>query len=74
MARQLADTKVTLCSDARGNLVVAGQRIKYKTCDSTDTGLKEGGVLILDDLIGTDTLDEWWAKVQGQLKKKHSIA
>lgn len=75
MARQLGNISITISADKNGKLLTTGHMIRYDTCDDlVDSGLREGGVVPLDEIIGTDTIDEWWAKVQAQITKKHRTA
>jgi hypothetical protein len=60
-------------SDNDGDLVTTGHRVRYVVRDTVDNNLKKGGEVVMDAIVGTDTVNTWWGKVKQQVEDEEGI-
>ena len=68
MATKIKHIRIdSIRSDDNENLALSGYHISYNVCDTANPRMSTGGSFILEDLVLTDTLAEWWNKVKQQV-------
>jgi len=79
MAKIVQFVEVTLRCDMSGGppsegLDYANANMRYSVCDENDNAMTKGkNDVKVDPIVGTDTVDAWFAKVAQQVKDAEGI-
>lgn len=80
MAKQVSFVEVTMRVDVSGalpheTLDLDSGKMRYAVCDTVDTTLMKGSnSVVVDTIVGTDTVTTWFGKVIQQIKDAEGIA